>query len=106
MNGKNTVILLDFMKKQLAIKLFVKYLKTNGIYLQFRHYSSDAKYWRSCFPYLSNKCNMLYLNYTDTPTFYINYAFAWDKTKEGFSFWHYHQIQWIRYWREYVKNKP
>ena len=68
-------------------KLFFRYLKQKGVYTRFRKYFS--------FNYLNKWHPEILLKIKTTkdyfiiipPTFYLEYAFTWDGTEEGFDFW-------------------
>ena len=68
----------------------IDFLKENNVYEQFiDNFKQSFKYY--------NYETLEMLIETYNPTNYINYAFDWDKTKEGWEYWNIVNIKWISY---------
>ena len=66
---------------------FIRYLKQKGVYARFKKYFS-FDYLDKWHPEILSKVKTIedYFYVVD-PTFYLEYAFRWDGTEEGFDFW-------------------
>lgn len=92
------------MKNNKEIREFVKFLKDNNIYLQFKYYSSNSKYWSESMPYECKRSSPFYMNYNSTPHYFIYYAFAWRNTDEGFDFWEQKHRAWCNICDKKINN--
>ena len=67
--------------------LFLRYLKQKGIYVRFRKYF-NFDYLNKWHPEILVKVKTVedYF-FVVNPVYYLEYAFRWDGTDEGFDFW-------------------
>lgn len=62
-------------EKFIGKHLFLRYLKENGLYHRYKHNLLKQKKNVDCTHYFNSMS-------------YINCAFAWDETKEGYEYWY------------------
>lgn len=77
-------------------RLFLRFLKIKNIYANFICNSSTPYYKDGSFMFentIESICDRL-------PSYYINDAFRWDKTKEGLEFWNKLHCEWETLLRE------
>ena len=78
-------------------KIFVSWLKCNNIYYSFRinHYNLNDDNIRFFKMYYHNEYN---IKTVSLPKYWIQYAFSWSATKEGYEFWSDKQNEWYDYY--------
>ena len=75
-------------------KIFITFLKENHA---FEQYMYNFKFVGKRYNHV-NKCFNKLINLQSAES-YIDNAFTWDDTKEGFEFWYRLHLLWVEYYK-------